>query len=170
MAAHSSTLGWRIPWPEEPGWLQFQGLHRVGHPWSDWAHTHVHNQVSQARAGQPNLFALFVWQKLERLIMHCVRRCWVFPGGSGLENPPAQAGDMGSVSGWGRSPGRGNVTQSSILAWIIPRTKELGGLQLTRSQSDTTSDWAHRHGGVLEENTDTLLMEISINENICPGA
>ena len=28
---HSSTLAWRIPWPEEPGKLQSIGLHRVGH-------------------------------------------------------------------------------------------------------------------------------------------
>ena len=31
MAAHSSTLAWRIPWREEPGRLQSMGLQRVGH-------------------------------------------------------------------------------------------------------------------------------------------
>ena len=31
MAAHSSTLAWRIPWTEEPGRLQSMGLLRVGH-------------------------------------------------------------------------------------------------------------------------------------------
>ena len=31
MAAHSSTLAWRIPWIEEPGGLQFIGLQGVGH-------------------------------------------------------------------------------------------------------------------------------------------
>ena len=31
MAAHSSTLAWRIPWTEEPGGLQFTGSQRVGH-------------------------------------------------------------------------------------------------------------------------------------------
>ena len=31
MATHSSTLAWRIPWPEEPGRLQSMGLQRVGH-------------------------------------------------------------------------------------------------------------------------------------------
>ena len=25
MATHSSTLAWRIPWTEEPGWLQSTG-------------------------------------------------------------------------------------------------------------------------------------------------
>ena len=31
-----------------------------------------------------------------------------FPGGSVLKNPPANAGDMGSIFGSGRSPGEGN--------------------------------------------------------------
>ena len=31
MAAHSSILPWRIPWPEEPGGLQFTELQRVRH-------------------------------------------------------------------------------------------------------------------------------------------
>ena len=31
MAAHSSTLAWKIPWTEGPGRLQSMGFHRVGH-------------------------------------------------------------------------------------------------------------------------------------------
>ena len=31
LAPHSSTLGWKIPWMEEPGRLQSTGLLRVGH-------------------------------------------------------------------------------------------------------------------------------------------
>ena len=31
-----------------------------------------------------------------------------FPGGSAVKNPPANAGDLGSISGLGRSPGEGN--------------------------------------------------------------
>ena len=31
-----------------------------------------------------------------------------FPGSSVVKNPPANAGDMGSIPGWGRSPGGGN--------------------------------------------------------------
>ena len=31
MAAHSSTLAWKIPWTEEPGRLQSMGSLRVGH-------------------------------------------------------------------------------------------------------------------------------------------
>ena len=38
MATHTSFLAWRIPWTEEPGRSSI-GLHRVGHDWSDLAHT-----------------------------------------------------------------------------------------------------------------------------------
>ena len=31
MAAHSSTLTWKIPWVEEPGGLQSMGSQAVGH-------------------------------------------------------------------------------------------------------------------------------------------
>ena len=31
MATHSGILIWRIPWTEEPGWLQSTGSQRVGH-------------------------------------------------------------------------------------------------------------------------------------------
>ena len=37
MAAHSSILAWRIPWIEEPGGLQYMGLHSVRHDWSNLA-------------------------------------------------------------------------------------------------------------------------------------
>ena len=30
MATHSSILAWKIPWTEEPGWLQSMGLQSVG--------------------------------------------------------------------------------------------------------------------------------------------
>ena len=30
MATHSSTLAWKIPWTEEPGWLQSMESQRVG--------------------------------------------------------------------------------------------------------------------------------------------
>ena len=33
MATHSSSLAWKSPWTEEPGGLQFMGLH-------DWERTH----------------------------------------------------------------------------------------------------------------------------------
>ena len=45
MATHSSTLGWKIPWTEEPGGLPSMGLHRVRHDWSALAATTSFVQV-----------------------------------------------------------------------------------------------------------------------------
>ena len=39
-----------------------------------------------------------------------------FPGGSAVKNPPASAGDMGSIPELERSPGKGKAAHSSILA------------------------------------------------------
>ena len=45
-----------------------------------------------------------------------------------VKNPPANAGDAGSIPGPGRSPGGGNGIHSSILAERIPWTEEPGGV------------------------------------------
>ena len=52
-----------------------------------------------------------------------------FPGGSVVKNPPANAGDVGSVPRSGRSPGEENGTHSGVLAWRIPWTEKPSGLQ-----------------------------------------
>ena len=49
-------------------------------------------------------------------------------GSSVVKNPPANAGDAGSILELRRSPGVGNGNHSSILAWKIPGTEEAGGL------------------------------------------
>ena len=41
MAAHFSTLAWRIPLTEGPGELQSMGLQRAGLDWSDLEHVHL---------------------------------------------------------------------------------------------------------------------------------
>ena len=64
------------------------------------------------------------------------------PGGAAqvalvVKNLPANAGearDAGSIPWSGRSPGVGSDTQSGIVAWRIPWTEELGGLQSIGSQ------------------------------------
>ena len=58
----------------------------------------------------------------------------VFPCVSVVKNQPANAGDMDSIPGLGRSPGEENATHSSILAWRIPQTEDPGELQFTGSQ------------------------------------
>ena len=56
------------------------------------------------------------------------------PGGSERTASACDAQDPGSIPGSGRSPGEGNATHSSVLAWRIPWTEEPGGLQSTGSQ------------------------------------
>ena len=46
---HSRILAWRIRWIEEPGRLQSMGSQRVGHGWSDLAHTHPRRGNSSPR-------------------------------------------------------------------------------------------------------------------------
>ena len=43
-------------------------------------------------------------------------------------------GDLGSISGSGRSPGEGNGNPLQYSAWRIPWTEESGGLQSMESQ------------------------------------
>ena len=59
-----------------------------------------------------------------------------FPAGSAVENPPANAADLGSVPGLKRSPGEGNGHHSSTLAREIRGQRSLEGCSLG-SQSRT---------------------------------
>ena len=43
-----------------------------------------------------------------------------FPGGSDGKESACNAGDLGSIPGFGKSPAGGRETHSSILAWRIP--------------------------------------------------
>ena len=63
--------------------------------------------------------------------------CLSFSGDSDSKESACNAGDLGSVPGLGRSPGEGNGSHSSIIAWRIPWTEELGELQSMGSQSWT---------------------------------
>ena len=53
-----------------------------------------------------------------------------FPGDAEGKESTCSAGDLGSISGWGRSPGggHGNPLQYFLLG-ESPRTEEPGGLQ-----------------------------------------
>ena len=57
-----------------------------------------------------------------------------FSAVSVVESLPANAGDVGSIPGSGRSLEKEMATHSSILAWKISRTDEAGGLQSMGSQ------------------------------------
>ena len=81
------------------------------------------------------------------------------PNGSMCKESACSGEDMGYpglILGWGRSPGGGSGNpQFSILAWIIPRTEEPGGLQSMGSQeSDMT--W-QRNNNMGKKQTGLLL-------------
>ena len=46
-----------------------------------------------------------------------------------MQETTCSPGDPGLLPGSERSPGEGNATHSTILAWEIPWTEEPGGLQ-----------------------------------------
>ena len=54
------------------------------------------------------------------------------------KNVPTNVAVMGLIPGLGRSPGEGNGTHSSILAWRILWTQEPSGLQPIGSQKSHT--------------------------------
>ena len=57
MATHSSTLAWKIPWMEEPGWLQSMGSLRVGHD-SDFTFTFPFHALEKEMATHSSVLAL----------------------------------------------------------------------------------------------------------------
>ena len=59
----------------------------------------------------------------------CVHSDSGFPGGSDDKESACNAEDLGFIPRSGRSPGEGNGTHSSILAWRIPWIEEIGRLQ-----------------------------------------
>ena len=62
-----------------------------------------------------------------------------FPGGSAVKNPPANAGDMGSIPGSGRSPGEGNGNPLQYSCLENPMHRGAWGATVHGvSESDTT--------------------------------
>ena len=57
-----------------------------------------------------------------------------FRGGSDSKESVCNAGDLGLILLWEKSPGEGNGNHSSVLAWEIPWTEEPGRLQSMGSQ------------------------------------
>ena len=54
---------------------------------------------------------------------------WVqLPDSSVVKDPPANAGDLGSILASERFPGKGNGNPLNLLAWEIPWTEEPGRL------------------------------------------
>ena len=67
-----------------------------------------------------------------------------FPDDSGGKEPACNAGDTGSISDLGRSPGEGNGHPLQYSCLEIPWTEEPGGRQFIGSQR-AGHDWATIH-------------------------
>ena len=65
-----------------------------------------------------------------------------FPGGSMVENPPANAGEAGS----GRPLEKEMTTHASILAWETPWTEKPGRVQSVGSLRVSMTEHAHAPG------------------------
>ena len=68
---------------------------------------------------------------------------WGNTGSWDSKQSACNAGDLASIPGLGRSPGEGNGTHSSMLAWKIPWTEGPGGIQSMELQSHKTERLTH---------------------------
>ena len=77
MAIHSSTLGWKIPWTEEPDRLQFMGWQRVGHDWATSLSLSIKLNILLAYGATVMLFGIYPKKLKEVLALH--KTCtWIF--------------------------------------------------------------------------------------------
>ena len=78
--------------------------------------------------------------QLSRIIWVNLMSSKGFPGGSVVKNIPANAGDAGSVSGLGRSPGEGNgnLLQYSCLGNPMERGAWRAAVHGVAKESDMT--------------------------------
>ena len=115
---------WSWWWAGKPGVLRFMGSQRVRHDWVtelNWA-TNTHTDCIT------NII-FFMKYKIKKITVKNYSNYisifisfMGFPCGSAGKEFACNVGDPGSIPGSGRSPGEGNATHSSILAWRIPWT------------------------------------------------
>ena len=72
-----------------------------------------------------------------------------FPDSRVVRNLPANAGDISSIPGSGRSLEKEMTTHSSILAWEIPWTVEPGRLQSMWSERVRHELWTKQNQSML---------------------
>ena len=69
----------------------------------------------------------------------------VYPRGSAGKESTCNAGDLGLISGWGRSPGAGNGNPLQYSCLELPWMEELGGLQSMGHKKSDTTERLHFH-------------------------
>ena len=89
-----------------------------------------------------------------------------------IKNPPANAGGMGSIPGWGRSPGegKGNPLQYSCLAHPVDREAWRATVHGVTINQTWFGDWACMHFlinqyYVIGSYNETLLKMVNICEH-----
>ena len=89
-----------------------------------------------------------------------------FPGGSVVKNPPANAGDAGSIPVSGRSPGggNGNPLQYSCPGNPMDRGARRATVCRVAEESDVTEQLNNRRRGILE-----YVMKPSCNLKLFPN-
>ena len=70
METHSSILAWKILWREKPGELWPIGSQRVGHDWSNLAHTYAHTVVPTSQNYFENGMSYNTRQVLREVLAH----------------------------------------------------------------------------------------------------
>ena len=106
------------------------------------------DKSSTSRAWASCRGEVFLWFKLHRTvsIMYNGLQARGFPVGAVVKNPPANAGESGSISGSGRSPGEGNLYPFQCSSQGNPVDR--GAWQVTvhwaaESQTCTFSHWCN---------------------------
>ena len=154
MAPHSSTLAWKIPWMEEPGRVQSMGSLRVGQT----ERLHFHFSLSCFGEGDGNplqcsclenprdrgsLVGYRLWGRTESDTTEVTQQqqdgSKGFPSGSDGKESAYNAGDLGSITRLGRSPGGGSDNPLQCYCLENPHgQRSLGGYgPRGRKESDT---------------------------------
>ena len=120
MATYSSILAWEIPWTKEPGGLQSMGSQKV--------RENLATKESACNAGDPSLIP-GLGRSTGEEIGYSLQYSWASLLAQTVKNPSAMLETWIRSLGWKDPLEKGMAIHSSILAWEIPWTKELGGLQ-----------------------------------------
>ena len=157
MAAHSSTLAWKIPWTEEPGRLQSMWSRRVGHNWAtslsciDWRRKWQPTPVflPGESQGWSSLIGCCLWGPTESDTTEAMQQqqhsmFWASLVAQLAKNPSAMWETWVQSLVWEDPLEEGMAVHPSILAWRIPWTEEPGGLQSMGLQR-IRHDWATKH-------------------------
>ena len=105
MATHSSILTWRIPWTEEPGWLQSMGLQKVIHKWATFTHTVNWNHTNKLLFRYIRIHCSiwhFEWIFYPCMILYHTSATWKMPVYSIMQTFPVFSGKL-PVHSWQRT-------------------------------------------------------------------